>query len=467
MPTPLELLTEQRTALDTERTEIHEAAGKDDLNDEQQARWDEIDGEVRDLDEKIAAETEKEARAKRVQESRAKWGSLHVAPVEPDTLKDVRSMGRMEARDAAMKVLEDRDNTHLTDDQRSHVDRLLRTEKRGTSGDAIARRLLVTENPHYRSAFVKGVTQSAPAFTSEEARALEEFRAMSIGSDAAGGFGVPVLIDPTIILTAQGSLNPFRRISRVETITTDTWKGVSSAGVSWSHDTEAATVSDDSPTLAQPSVPVHKAQGFIPYSIEVGQDYPGFAAEMATLLSSGYDELQAQMMATGSGSDQPTGIITALDANTNVEVVTTTDGAFGAPDLTKTWAALPDRWKANATWVVSHAVGQDIAGFGSAAYLGYQTVDLRSEVEVLRNRPVEYSSYFPGSLSTTGAANILVVGDFRNYLIADRVGMTVELVPHLFDVTNNRPTGQRGWYAYARYGADSVNDLGFRLLQNQ
>ena len=44
--------------------------------------------------------------------------------------------------------------------------------------------------------------------------------------------------------------------------------------------------------------------------------------------------------------------------------------------------------------------------------------------------------------------------------------MSVELVPTLFDVTTNRPTGQRGWFAYARIGAGSVNDLGFRLLCN-
>ena len=42
-----------------------------------------------------------------------------------------------------------------------------------------------------------------------------------------------------------------------------------------------------------------------------------------------------------------------------------------------------------------------------------------------------------------------------------------ELVPHLFDVTNNRPTGQRGWFAWARVGADSIVDNAFRLLQNQ
>ena len=68
--------------------------------------------------------------------------------------------------------------------------------------------------------------------------------------------------------------------------------------------------------------------------------------------------------------------------------------------------------------------------------------------------------------STTSTIGLAVVGDFKNYLIARRGGMSVELVPMLFDVTNNRPTGQRGWFAYSRIGGGSINDLGFRLLTN-
>ena len=68
--------------------------------------------------------------------------------------------------------------------------------------------------------------------------------------------------------------------------------------------------------------------------------------------------------------------------------------------------------------------------------------------------------------STSNPIGLAVVGDFSNYVIARRGGMSVELVPTLFDVTNNRPTGQRGWFAYARIGGNSVNDLGFRLLVN-
>jgi HK97 family phage major capsid protein len=384
---------------------------------------------------------------------------------------DVRYMRPSEARDIARKVIDDAKNTsHLRDDQLEKVESLLGRSDANINGAELAKMILVTETDAYRSAFAKATLQTQPVFTSDEAQALirfNELRAASL-TNASGGFGVPVLIDPTVILTAQGSLNPFRQISRVETITTNIWKGVSSAGVTWSFDAEASAVSDDAATLAQPSVDTYMARGFIPYSLEIGDDYPDFAGQMSILLTAGYDELQASAFCTGNGTTAPRGILTALDANTFSEVTPTTDGAFGAVDIAKVWGQLPDRYKTNATWMMNHDTGNEVSSFSTSGQGSFYTVDLsQGNAPQLKGRPVAFSSYFPDFTGTTGASNILVVGDFRNYLIADRVGMTVELVPHLFDVTNNRPTGQRGWFARARVGANSINDLGFRVLQNQ
>ena len=69
--------------------------------------------------------------------------------------------------------------------------------------------------------------------------------------------------------------------------------------MSWSYDTEAGEVSDDAATLAQPTVSIHMARGYIPYSIEVGMDYPGFATEMGRLLDQGYSDLLAAKTMTG------------------------------------------------------------------------------------------------------------------------------------------------------------------------
>jgi HK97 family phage major capsid protein len=57
-----------------------------------------------------------------------------------------------------------------------------------------------------------------------------------------------------------------------------------------------------------------------------------------------------------------------------------------------------------------------------------------------------------------------VAGDFAQYAIVDRIGSTVEIVPHLFTTSHNRPIGQRGTLLWFRTGADSFVDNAFRLL---
>ena len=82
------------------------------------------------------------------------------------------------------------------------------------------------------------------------------------------------------MLTSNGALNPIREVARVFTITTDKWKGVSSAGVTASYDAEASEVSDDTPTLAQPTIDCAMGRAFVPFSYELGQDWATLQPEL-------------------------------------------------------------------------------------------------------------------------------------------------------------------------------------------
>jgi HK97 family phage major capsid protein len=386
-----------------------------------------------------------------------------------DAFGDVRRMNNQEARDQALRRLDDRDSTlHLSADEKDHVAKQIRRNP------GIARRILVTENEDYRNAWMKLVTNPHPILSAEENRAVlawEEFRAMADFTTTAGGFGIPVFIDPSIILTAQGSGNPFLQISRQVDINTTIWKGVSSAGVTWSFQTEGSVVTDNAPTLAQPTVSVHMARGFIPFSIEVQSDYPSFASEMSTLLAAGYDELLVDKFTQGSGTGEPKGILTAISATSGDRVKVTTGGSIGAPDPYNVWKALPQRFRRNASWLMNVGVNNAIAQLGAANVYHAYTVGLAGDqVEMLRNRPVYESPYMPDATTwTTTAAGQALVGDFSNFVIARNGGMSVELVPQLFQQQTaatgvGMPTGQRGWFAYARIGSDCVNTNAFRLL---
>lgn len=462
-------LRAEQDRLDAELRAIHTRAGDRALTASEQARWDAIEAEMTEVREALDAALEADRLADIVTASRARWNSLSVGPDFTGRSTPGAQLG--EVRSAALRVLDDKRSAgHLSPAQLDHLDGLIRSTDRNTDGNWIAQAVVLTETPEYRSAFAQVITQQNPVLSAPEAEALrnfQQFRAASL-TDNAGGYGVPALADPSIILTSQGTLNPVRRVARNVTITADKWYGVSSDGVSWSWDGEAAEVSDDAPTLAQPTITAHKAQGFIPYSIEIAADYgrggSDFASEMARMLGEGYDELLAVALVNGAGdgSNQPVGVLTALVANTNVYVTPTTDGSFGFEDVHLMWAAIPDRARANAHWLGNPQTFSYLATYGDS--FGSRTASMDGTPRELRGRPILESSQMPLFSGTTGDASILIVGDFGKYVVANRAGMAVEVVPHLFG-SNRRPTGQRGLYAYARVGADVVDDLAFRLLR--
>lgn len=359
------------------------------------------------------------------------------------------------------------------DDGKERATRLIEHATNSYERDALAHQLGTTANPSYLSAFGKLLadpTRGSHRWTDDEmraVRAVEEARAASL-SDSAGGYAVPFTLDPTVILTNSGVQNPIRQLAKTVTIVTDTWNGVSSAGVTASWDAEGAEVSDDAPTLAQPSIPAHKAQAFVPFSVEVGGDWEAFAHEVRQLMFDARDRLEGVAHMTGSGSGQPTGIVTALAGGGSV-VTPTTGETFAWADVGKVARALPARHWGNATWLVHRGTSLDIRDMIAAQTDSSSWTDAAGDdPPKLLGRPLAIGSEMDDASTINPAATadnyIVLLGDWSNYVIVDRVGMTVELVPHLFATGNNRPSGQRGFWAWWRTGADSVNDDGFRVL---
>jgi HK97 family phage major capsid protein len=58
----------------------------------------------------------------------------------------------------------------------------------------------------------------------------------------------------------------------------------------------------------------------------------------------------------------------------------------------------------------------------------------------------------------------MIFGDFRYFLIVDRIGMQIEIIPHLFGATNQRPIGSRGLLAYWRNTSRVLSSAAFKVL---
>ncbi len=313
------------------------------------------------------------------------------------------------------------------------------------------------------------IEHGSPEYTREWLHYMKtgEARAALSTTGANGGFMIPFHLDPTIILTNSGASNPFRAISRVETITTNVWHGVSSAGVTAEWTAEAAEVADASPTFAQPTVTPIRADAYVQASFEVTQD-SNIAAQVGTLFADAKDRLEAAAFATGTGSTQPEGLVTRLLVTTNSKVSANTNATFTSVDVFALVNNLPERHQQNPSFLAHRGIYNNVRNFTSSAspQAGNFWVDLGPGIpSQLLGVPAYLSSAMTSSLSTATASNdaIMVLGDFSNFLIVDRVGMEVVYQPLVLG-SNRRPTGEVGWAAFWRVGSDTTNADGFRLL---
>lgn len=466
-------------------SELERLGQLDELTPEDEAYFGELRGEFHNVD-KHRKKLERDVQLAAVRAASTSVGSFRVergtpssdsgydrdAILEPDSVEDVRfrnpwdlSEVRTFARDKGAVAQELRARALSAIEKMASANDKVREAgtniiERWDDGDSkIARLCLATSSPEYLRAWSKLAMNKGHMLTAEEQGAVN--RAMSL-TDNAGGYLVPFQLDPTVIITANGSRNQIRQVARQVVATGDVWNGVSSGAVSWSWDAEGAEVSDDSTTFAQPAINIYKAAGFVPISLEALQDEANVTSEVARLLAFGRDVLESAAFATGSGS-QPQGIVTALTGGSSVVASATTD-TFAAADVYALDSALPARYRANASWLANKAIYNRIRQFdtGGGAQM-WERIGAGMPAELL-GRPALESEDMDGSITALADNLVAVYGDFDNYVIADRVGMTIEFIPHLFHVTTNRPSGSRGWYAYYRVGADSVNDGAFRML---
>lgn len=370
-----------------------------------------------------------------------------------------------EHRDAALRTIE-RHEAVIATARADVLDRLVRSDPTGIDAEYLA----AVGDEHYDAAF--GILLSDPTtghlrMTAQQTEALrrvgqaQQMRAMSEGTTTAGGFGVPFALDPSIILSSDGSSNPLREMASVRTIATSLWKGVSSAGITAGFSAEATETTDDAPTLAQPTVYAEKAQAFVPFSIEVDQDYAGLREELARLLADAKDQLEATKFLEGAGhaSNEPAGLLTGL-TNT-VRVQTATADTTVEADVYSLKQSVGPRFTANASWLGApstyDAIYRMVGGGSDEPPL------LPTREGPLLGRPKGEHSGMDTSLTTTGD-KLLVYGDFQQFQIIDRIGLQIEVIPHLLGA-NRRPTGQRGLYAYWRTGSGVLVEGAFSFLE--
>lgn len=435
---------------------------KRDLSSGEQKRYDELNANLTAIDERIASYEEQEKRDAEVAAAMSRLGAGSGTGIR--LRNDGLDAGRR-AIDAAHRSGELPDhaaeNASRLIDEGSMHERTLATEWAAATGD-----------PAYARAFAKIAADPERGhmlWDTDEQRSYQavtqvkaKLRGMSL-TDSAGGYMVPLVLDPSIMITNAGTTNSVIDVARVVSTVSESWQGVTSAGVTAEWKVEAAQAADGTPTLASVPIPVHFGSAYVPYSYEVGDDVPNFVGELQKVLLDSAVNLAATAYTTGTGSGQPKGFVKALDGTAS-EVAPTTAETFAAADIYKLIEALPPRFRRNASWQANLSVLNLIDQFETTNG-AKKFPDVFGSSPRLAGKPVVENSDMDGAWNVAASADnfILAVGDFKEFVIASRIGATLDFIPHVFGA-DGRPTGERGAHLWFRTGSDVSSVNAFRLL---
>jgi len=450
-------------------------------NEERRAKRSELVSELEDLQSRVRTSTAHDGHLKRILNVRAGIEKLDVdierEDKREDKLRDAAHNPRAQeatneqresspdrlvggdkgARDLALRTVERR-SRDLSPEAGDRLELHIRKDRQGLD----ARYIAAIGSDEYESAFAKRVMDPTGAhhtYTPAESAAMSDVagitaeRALAAGAGPTGAFAVPFTLDPSINNVSDGRINPIRELADVRTITTTTWQGVNSEGVvaDWFDEAEEST--DDSPTLVQPSITPQMLRVFVPASIELTQDWPSLQAELAGLFADARDELEASSFTNGTAANSPEGLLVGGTA-------TVPGGGTIVDDTYALQQALPPRYQPRAVFLSSNA--RQNATYRAVANADEEEPALVSEDRSsILGRPWREVSHMVDGPTGLVAA----YGDIRAaYKVIDRIGSSIEVISHLFG-SNQLPTGQRGFFFYARVGGEVTNANALRVLE--
>jgi HK97 family phage major capsid protein len=357
------------------------------------------------------------------------------------------------------------------------ADRLDKVLREGDGQGLTARYLAAAGNEHYDTAFAKMLADPQMGhlrFRPDEVNAVreagyvqEQHRIMNAAlTTGATGFILPITWDPTITLTGTGALNPVRDIADVVTVGTHDWQGVTADSVTAAYVQEGVESTDATPTLVGPKISTQQGRAFAQFTIEASQDWDTLSAQLQGLVADAKNTVDATMFLTGSGVNQPSGILNigalnGLTTTQRVQTTTVATYAVGDPWLLK--AQIPARFVGDATFAANPNTWDTTYRFvaqGSTTE-PRQFSDGDRGGDFLGRPKVEWSTM--GTGATTGT-KLIIGGNFKGYKIVDRLGLTAELIPHMLGATR-LPLGVRGLYCYWRTGAGVISPNHFRYLE--
>lgn len=289
-------------------------------------------------------------------------------------------------------------------------------------------------------------------------------KALSVGTDANGGFLVPNQMADLIVSIVNES-SPLRALATVETISSDSLdiiEDVTDMDAAWGDETTVRSAETTSSTLGRNTIDTFELYAQ-PQATQKLVDDSSINIEewVARKVADKMARLEAAAFVGGNGTTQPKGILTytAGTAFGQIQQINSgTSAVVTADSLVQLYFSLKDEYARNATFLMHRTTVQAVRLLKEATTNQYlwQPGLTAGTPNTLLGVPVALAADMP----VAAAASLSVaVGDFkRGYLIVDRIGIRT-----LRDPFTSKPFVK--FYTTKRVGGEVVNTDAIKILK--
>lgn len=294
----------------------------------------------------------------------------------------------------------------------------------------------------------------------KQALSPDEYRQLVVGTDAKGGYLVPVEFERQLIdaLQEENVIRPL--VTKITTSGDHLIPVVASHGQAyWTGEGAAYTESDEG--FAQKSLGAHKLTALIKVSEELLQDsafdLQGYISrEFARRI--GVAEEDAMVNGLATATDRPKGILAQAQVGKETAAAT----AIAADEIIELYHSLKPPYRSRAVWVMNDNVVKAIRMLKVAADANYlwQPGLQAGQPDMILGRPVVVCSAMPATMAA--GAKTIAFGDLSYYWLATRSGIVFQRLDELYAAN-----GFVGFRAYERIDGDLILPEAVKvLLQN-
>lgn len=299
-------------------------------------------------------------------------------------------------------------------------------------------------NNEYKDAFLNWVRTRGQSPSDEQKmvdlgkKAASEFKDITIGTGSAGGFAVPKVISDQIE-KLELKFSPVRSLVKVvKSMSSDYRELVSINGATggWVGETGSRTATA-TPTLREVQ-PTHGELYAYPQVSEWSLDDIAFDVEgwLAEAVADQFSIIEANGVLTGTGSNQPTGMLNSAPTAVSDEAGTRAAAVYEfVANVDAGLALLPDRlidtlyrlnanYRANAVWTMNSGTAGAVRKLkdSQGQYL-WQPSLIVGQPDTLLGKPI---SIWEQMASIANNAHPIAFGDFRRgYVLTDRTSLRV------------------------------------------